>query len=66
MQHLTLSCPTCGKWLVHIPLEGLTLHYRCAEHGVLTFRPLVLLTGDEQSRCGGPAGSQELHAHDAA
>jgi hypothetical protein len=48
MRHLTLSCPVCGRWLEHIPLDGLTLYYRCAEHGELTFRPLVLLAFGEQ------------------
>jgi hypothetical protein len=47
MTHLPLSCPQCEKPLVYVPLDGLTLHYRCAEHGAIILRPLVLVEPDE-------------------
>ena len=47
MAHLTLNCPRCRKQLVYVPLDGLTLHYRCTEHGAVILRPLVLLESEE-------------------
>ena len=40
MAFFKLNCPRCRKRLVHVPHEGLTLHYRCAEHGTIILRPL--------------------------
>ena len=40
MAHLTLTCPQCRKRRVYVPLDGLTLYYRCEEHGVLLLKPL--------------------------
>ena len=42
MARLTLNCPQCRKQLTYVPLDGLTLYYRCAEHGALILKPLVL------------------------
>jgi hypothetical protein len=47
MTQLPLSCPQCEKPLVYVPLDGLTLHYRCVEHGVIILRPLVLVEPDD-------------------
>ena len=69
MPLLTLNCPTCRRQLVNIPLDGLTLHYRCQEHGLLIFRPLMLVSGDEEITSPAPAvppPSTTLHSHDAA
>jgi hypothetical protein len=66
MSHFTLNCPHCGKWLINIPLDGLTLHYRCEAHGLLVFKPLALVAADDLATSGGPSGSSEVHAHDAA
>jgi hypothetical protein len=66
MRHRTLNCPTCRKWLTWVPLDGLTLQYRCDEHGLWTFTPLVEVAPDESlpvSDCPGPAN---LQSHDAA
>jgi hypothetical protein len=43
MRNLPLSCPTCAKPLVYVPLDGLTLHYRCVNHGVIILQPLVVV-----------------------
>jgi hypothetical protein len=65
MGHLTLNCPRCRKWLTHVPAEGLTLHFRCDEHGLLIFQPLMLVTAEECGDCS--ARDAEPHsAHDAA
>ena len=48
MAHLMLNCPTCRKPLTYVPLDGLTLHYRCRDHGLLIFRPLVEISHDDQ------------------
>ena len=48
MTHLPLSCPQCGKPLVYIPSDGLTLHYRCVEHGAIILRPLMVVEPDAQ------------------
>lgn len=50
MTRLPLSCPQCEKPLVYVPLDGLTLHYRCVEHGVIILRPLVVVEPDERTR----------------
>ena len=65
MSHLRLNCPHCRKWLINIPLDGLTLHYQCEAHGLLILTPLMPVAGDDQTSCG-QSGSSELHAHDAA
>ena len=46
MAHLKLNCPQCRKQLVQVPLNGLTLYYRCCEHGAFVLRPLIALDGD--------------------
>jgi hypothetical protein len=53
MAHLlSLNCPRCRKQLVYVPLDGLTLHYRCEEHGVWILRPLERAVLEEQ--CDAP------------
>ena len=52
MSLLQLNCPRCRKPLVHIPLDGLTLHYRCAEHGCVILRPLVVIVDDDAASDG--------------
>lgn len=65
MAHLTLNCPTCRKQLVQLPQDGLTLHFRCENHGVLVFTPLVQLTSnDEMPRM--TLAAPQFHTHDAA
>jgi hypothetical protein len=64
MAHLTLNCPTCRKQLVYVPLDGLTLHYRCDEHGAVILKPLMLMTSEEQFEL--PARLAHRHTHDAA
>lgn len=49
MTHLTLNCPTCRRRLVYVPLDGLTLHFRCDEHGSLIFKPLMQLTPEDEA-----------------
>ena len=66
MSHLTLNCPTCYKQLVHVPLDGLALHYRCAEHGLLIFRPLKLVPIDNLYDVNIVGPATQLHSHDAA
>jgi hypothetical protein len=66
MAHLTLNCPTCRKRLVYVPLDGLTLHYRCEQHGLLIFKPVVQITSDEQMPPNVMQSSAPHHAHDAA
>ena len=41
MGYLTLNCPECRKRLVYVPLDGLTLYYRCSDHGAVILKPLV-------------------------
>jgi hypothetical protein len=64
MAHLTLNCPKCRRQLIHVPLDGLTLHYRCAEHGLVILKPLVETATDERSLFDTCA--TELHAVTAA
>lgn len=66
MAHLTLNCPTCRKQLVYVPLDGLTLHYRCAEHGLLIIRPLNQLRYDEQLPLTTNHAASQVQTHDAA
>lgn len=65
MAHLTLNCPTCRRPLVYVPLDGLTLHFRCDEHGSLIFKPLMQLTSQDEAIASHPAASTR-HASDAA
>lgn len=58
MVRLTLNCPTCRKWLVYIPVDGLTLHYRCDEHGLWIFTPLLHVVCEDSS--------SDRATHDAA
>jgi hypothetical protein len=48
MTNLPLSCPQCAKPLVYVPLDGLTLHYRCVHHGVIILRPLVVVEPEDE------------------
>lgn len=66
MAHLKLNCPTCCKPLVYVPLDGLTLHYRCCEHGLLIFKPLVEIGFDDQLPTFPQRDNSRIHAHDAA
>lgn len=68
MTHLALNCPTCRKRLTYVPLDGLTLHYRCDQHGLVIFRPLVQLTSDDQwnGASAAPRTAPAHQAHDAA
>jgi len=65
MAKLQLNCPHCHAPLVHVPLDGLTLHYRCAEHGAIILRPLVVVEADDVF-APVPAQHQQLHSNDAA
>jgi hypothetical protein len=68
MARLNLNCPRCRRQLVNVPVDGLTLHYRCDEHGDVILRPLVevgnepdaLETSDPDPAAGERHG---LHAH---
>ena len=66
MPHLTLNCPRCRKRLVHVPLDGLTLYFRCDEHGTLILRPLVRVDSDEAFTDGHRPQSHHLRSSDAA
>ena len=73
MAILTLNCPTCRKRLTHIPLDGLTLHYRCDDHGLLVLRPLVVVKDvvEDEGWCHVEAplsgrDTHQVHTHDAA
>ena len=69
MALLTLNCPTCRKRLTYLPRDGLTLHYRCDEHGLLVFTPLVMLNDDEWLAVDPSPIARDtnhLHTHDAA
>lgn len=66
MAHLTLNCPTCRKRLVHVPLDGLTLHFHCDEHGLLIFKPLVQLAADDQAGAQPHATASQRRTSDAA
>ena len=66
MAHLSLNCPTCRKRLIYVPLDGLTLLYRCEQHGLLIFKPVVQITSDDQIAMNVTPSSASLQAHDAA
>jgi hypothetical protein len=67
MAHLTLNCPQCRKQLVYVPLDGLTLHYRCHEHGSLILRPLMVISSaDECHDATATHLRHQLHTPDAA
>jgi hypothetical protein len=65
MTHKTLNCPTCRKRLIYVPLDGLTLHYRCDEHGLLIFKPLVQLDSIDDAVSVNSTSCQR-HTSDAA
>lgn len=48
MTKLPLNCPHCRKPLVYVPLDGLTLHYRCEQHGAIILRPLLVVEPDDR------------------
>ena len=62
----SLNCPTCRKRLVYVPLDGLTLHYRCAEHGLVIFKPLVIVADYGGVNTRPMSAPEEFHSHDAA
>ena len=64
MAHLKLNCPQCRKQLVYVPLDGLTLYYRCCDHGAFILRPLIALDGDPVDAW--PGWSRHLDAHDGS
>lgn len=66
MAHLTLNCPTCRKQLVYVPLDGMTLHYRCENHGLLIFKPLVQLSSPDQEITSRQSSQRAYRSHDAA
>jgi hypothetical protein len=67
MAHLMLNCPRCRKRLTYVPLDGLTLHFRCEEHGLVVFTPLRLVTAGDQFDVAGSSCAERIRpAHDAA
>jgi hypothetical protein len=67
MAHQKLSCPRCRRWLTYLPFKGLTLHYRCDEHGLLTFKPLVLVNSADRLDLSDDHEVRSLNStHDAA
>ena len=66
MSHLLLNCPACRKQLTYVPLDGLTLHYRCAVHGLLILRPLVEVTAVEPTEMPLGCAHDQLAVHNAA
>lgn len=67
MAHLTLNCPRCRKRLTYVPLDGLTLHFRCQDHGLVIFRPLVLVTDEDEFDIASVYRTAPIGpAHDAA
>lgn len=64
MAHLTLNCPACRRQLVYVALDGLTLQYRCAEHGLILMRPLIEVTGIDEAPASSDA--RQHPKHDAA
>jgi len=66
MTHLPLSCPQCEKPLVYVPLDGLTLHYRCVDHGVFILRPLVVVEPDDEITAAAETPHHQLPTCDAA
>ena len=65
MTKLPLNCPHCHAPLAYVPLDGLTLHYRCAEHGDVILRPLVVVEADDVF-APVPAQTHQLRSNDAA
>jgi hypothetical protein len=49
-----------------VPLDGLTLHYRCAEHGLVIFKPLVVVADRGDGSMHAAPARTEFHSHDAA
>lgn len=66
MAHLTLNCPECRRKLVYVPRDGMTLHYRCDEHGLLIIQPLIEVSYAEQARTSSAATGMSAARHDAA
>ena len=66
MMRLPLSCPQCEKPLVYVPLDGLTLHYRCVDHGVVILRPLVVVEPEDHSSTEAETPHHQLATWDAA
>ncbi len=66
MAKLLLNCPHCPAPLVYVPLDGLTLHYRCPEHGAIILRPLVMVEADDASPMVSAQDHERPQAHDAA
>ena len=66
MTRLPLSCPQCEKPLVYVPLDGLTLHYRCVDHGVVILRPLVVVEPDDRNSAEADTPHHPLATWDAA
>jgi hypothetical protein len=66
MTHLPLSCPQCEKPLVYVPLDGLTLHYRCVDHGLVILRPLVEVEPEGEIRPLGLERHARVSSCDAA
>lgn len=61
-----LNCPHCDALLVYVPLDGLTLHYRCADHGAVILRPLVVVETDDVFTPVPAQQHQQLRTNDAA
>ncbi|HUE88807.1 MAG TPA: hypothetical protein VMO26_22245 [Vicinamibacterales bacterium] len=66
MTHLPLSCPRCRKPLVYIPLGGFTLHYRCADHGAIILRPLVVVESEDDDAVTANVSKHSRETSDAA
>jgi hypothetical protein len=53
--------------LTYLPFDGLTLHYQCDEHGVVTFTPLVPAADDRSDVPSSALNMKSFHsAHGAA
>jgi hypothetical protein len=66
MTRLPLSCPQCKKPLVYVPLDGLTLHYRCVVHGVVIMRPLLVVAPEDELTAAAETTHHQLASCDAA
>jgi hypothetical protein len=66
MTHLPLSCPQCHKPLIYVPRDGLTLHYRCVDHGAIILRPLVVVGLDDDNAPPVGRDHHQLSTFDAA
>jgi hypothetical protein len=60
-----LNCRRCGSPLIFEPSEGLTLHYRCREHGILVLRPLVEADFDDDEAARRSDGADPRGHYDA-